>query len=135
MTREGDRLTRRQLADLLDRHGARPASWPAGMRGAVEKLAAEDPAARAMLQAAASLDVTMHALMSAEPAALTRRVRVIRAEPVPSWRRLAGFGMAALAASLAIGFVIGTTLPSPDDDDSADFTTIAVNDVDFGGVL
>ncbi|SHE96253.1 hypothetical protein SAMN02745157_1326 [Kaistia soli DSM 19436] len=135
MTTDGGGLTRQQLADLLDRHGARPASWPAGMRDAAERLIAADPAARATFVAATSVDSAVHAMMQGEAAPPVRRVHAAYAQPVPSWRRLAGFGMAALAASLAIGFVVGTTLPSTDDDDGTDYTTIAVNDVDLGGVL
>jgi ferric-dicitrate binding protein FerR (iron transport regulator) len=104
------------------------------MRPAVERLVAGDPAARAMLEAAASVDTALHAMMHSVHRPLPR-VSAARVQPMPSWRRLAGFGMAALAASLAIGFVVGTTLPNANDDDNSDFTTIAVNDVDLGGVL
>ena len=141
MTSDGGGLTRRRFADRLDRLGPRLETWPVADRSAADELLAVDAEARAMLAASGSVDTALHGLMANAPAALpllrTGNRTVARAVPVraPSWPRLAGFGMAALAASLAIGFVVGTTLPSTSSDDPTDGTYLAVNDTDSGDVL
>ena len=136
MTRDGGGLTRRDFAELLDRLGPRIETWPAASRAAAERLLAVNPEARAMLAASGTVAVSLQALMQPDAALLPLRRAATRA-PMrsPSWRRLAGFGMAALAASLALGFVVGTALPSGTGDDGTDTINLAVNDIDLGGVL
>ncbi len=136
MTSEGGGLTRRQFADLLDRLGPRLEIWPAAARAAAERLVATDAKARAELATATAIDGSLKALMAAAPEPLPLRRAAARLAIRPaSWPRLAGVGMAALAASLAIGFVLGTALPSSTDDDGTDTVYLAVNDSDLGGVL
>ena len=133
MTTNGGGLTLREFALLLDRLGPVLNSWPSAERAAAERLVAADAEAGAMLSAAASVDGALRLLMQNGTAPLRTRHR--QAAWAPSWRRLAGFGMAALAASLAIGFVVGAALPAPDDDDASGAVFMAVNDTDLGGVL
>lgn len=133
------RLT--DFAAALDRHGPRMARWPGAERGAAERLLADSAEARAMLSAAASVDQAVAGLMQpAHPlpplAGRAASARTVRAGVVmPSWPRLAAFGGAALAASLVLGFALGTALPPPDDDDGADAVYLAVNDTDLGGLM
>ncbi len=136
MTSEGGGLTRRQFADLLDRMGPRLDAWPAATRAAAERLIAADADARAELAAATAIDGALKTIMAEAPLPLPLRRTAARPAIRPaSWPRLASVGMAALAASLAIGFVLGTALPSTTDDDGTDTVYLAVNDSDLGGVL
>ncbi len=136
MTRDGGGLTRQHFAELLDRLGPRLDRWPQKSREGAARLLATDAEARAMLAASGRVAASLETLMQPEAALQPLRRSVTRAAvPNPSWRRLAGFGMAALAASLAFGFVIGTALPSGTTDDSTDTINLAVNDSDLGGVL
>ncbi len=136
MTSDGGDLTRREFAELLDRLGPRVDGWPMASRAAAERLLAVNPEARAMLAASRTVAASLQTLMQPDAAQLPLRRTATRAPmPSPSWRRLAGFGMAALAASLALGFVVGTALPSNTGDDGSDTINLAVNDSDLGGVL
>ncbi len=133
------RLT--DFAAALDRHGPRMARWPAADRGAAERLLADSAEARALVAAATSVDRAVAGLMQpARPlpplAGRAKSARTVRAGAVmPSWPRLAAFGGAALAASLVLGFALGTALPPPDDDDGTDTVYMAVNDMDLGGLM
>ena len=126
------------FADQLDRYGPDLAAWPVEARAAAERLLAGDAEAEAMHQAAWRVDDALGALMAQSAARPLRlKTRSPAREFMPSWRRLAGFGMAALAASLVLGFVAGTSLPTGGEDDggSNDSFFMAVNDTDAGGLL
>lgn len=129
------------FAAALDRRGATIWRWPAAERVAAERLIAESADARALLEAAASVDRAVAGLMQpggplpplAGRAASTPKARA--GVVMPSWPRLAAFGGAALAASLVLGFALGIALPPPDDDDGTDTVYMAVNDTDLGGLM
>lgn len=129
---------RARFADCLDRYGADPTAWPAEARLEAESLMAGDEEARAMLSTAARVEATLGALL-ARSAARPLPVAARRGSAPawsPSWGRLAGFGMAALVASLMLGFIAGSALPAAGDDDGGnDSFFMALNDADAGGML
>ena len=109
----------------LDAHGADLSAWPAAERAAAEALLARSDAARRARDEAARLE----ALLRAEPPGADARLRAailalpqehgqVRPAPAaapyrwrPRWLPWAP-AFAALAASAAVGFIVGTTTPA-----------------------
>lgn len=114
------------LDDVLAIHGSDPARWPAASRDNLTMLIASSAAARAMVAEAEALDrlMVLAPKMSsdrlaplteriASQAERTPRMSVVpgrgrpRAMPAPDDRRRRATGVAALAASLVLGLLIG----------------------------
>jgi len=117
-------MTYNQFEQALDRFGSDLDRWPPAMRAEAEALMAGNTRARQMLSEAARLDTLL--ADTVRPAALdaasigaiiagirTDRHREITVRPT---RRLAAWSGAAMAAFLAIGFVIGFAMPQSQDD-------------------
>jgi hypothetical protein len=100
----------------LDLFGPEPATWPAEARDRADRLLATDPRATAALATARLLDDALRA-PPGPPASAELRARILgaaAARPPASpvrragrWMRV-GVGSAALAASLLLGFFVGT---------------------------
>jgi hypothetical protein len=119
-----------RFATLLERHGPTPARWPAADRAAAEALLAGSAEARALLAAAAALDMRLRqALPQPDAAAITRLqegvARRIARAPLPAppgWRQWllaalrpavpAGWGALAALATCALWLSIAPPEPS-----------------------
>src|SRR6185312_6252354 len=117
-------MTRDELRNLLDGHGADLAYWPEGRREAAERLLAEDAGARADFEAARRLDAALArvAHVTAEDDRIAANVLgrlngplpaqdrpfwhwpavLLDGQFAPAWPRVA-----ALACCAMIGFAIG----------------------------
>ena len=140
----GEGETLKRLYVLLETYGARPDRWPDSERAPAEALLARSPTARALAGDEASLDDLLdHAAAPAPSAALRARVLGLAAAPTPvaplaaadfvALGRPAGDGAsalvrllgaffggpilrpAALAATFAVGIIVGvvTSTPAP----------------------
>jgi len=139
-------MTYDEFERALDRHGGDLERWPAAMRAEARALVDKDAAAARMLAEAARLDRLL--AETAGPAAFdaaslgaiiagirTDRHREITVRPT---RRLAAWSGAAMAAFLAVGFVIGLAMPQYQDDSSLAglaFGTSAATTYDTSGGL
>jgi hypothetical protein len=137
-TRETGTAALAALEEVLARYGADDARWPASERAALGSLVAADPAAARLLAEARALDRLlagaastvaperlaalsdriMAAAGGSEPAASADR-RVVAFEPrraahrhVPLERRPLWQAASLLAASLALGVLLGVASPS-----------------------
>tara|TARA_R110002110_G_scaffold322150_5_gene534531 strand:+ start:11915 stop:12418 length:504 start_codon:yes stop_codon:yes gene_type:complete len=122
-----------RLREIVDAYGASPERWPAGERQAAGALLAASAEARALLDEAASFDAFLDmAPLEAPSAALAERLMAARPRAVPPARARAAepkpggfirglveavwpygspaFPAAALAASLMLGVVFGSTV-------------------------
>ena len=117
-------MTRDELRNLLDGHGADPARWPAGHREPAERLLAEDAGACADLEAARRLDAALARAVDIAPEderiaanVLGRLNGPLPSQDRPFWRWPAALldwqfapawpRVAALACCAMIGFAIG----------------------------
>lgn len=111
----------------LDAHGADLSAWPAAERAAAEALLARSDAARRARDEAARLEALLRAETPRADARLRAAILAIPQEhaqvrPAPAtaaaprrWRpRWLPWApaFAALAASAAVGFIVGTTTPA-----------------------
>ncbi len=119
-------MTYDEFEQALDRYGGNLERWPAAARAGARALADKDASAARLLAQAERLDALL--AETARPVALdaaslggiiagirTDRHREIAVKPT---RRLAAWSGAAMAAFLAIGFVIGLAMPETQDDAS-----------------
>jgi hypothetical protein len=121
------------FAALLDRHGGSLDAWPPAERPFAEALLRSSAVARRQFAAAGAVDGALAELMQpgpelrlANPAEY--RPHAHRASP---WR-LASWSSAALAASIAFGFALGTIVPPQDEDDPGTIVFASVQDADLG---
>jgi hypothetical protein len=112
-------MTYDEFERALDRHGGDLERWPAALKAEARALADKDAAAARMLAEAARLDgllaetVRPVSLDAASLGAIIAGIRTDRHREVTvrPTRRLAAWSGAAMAAFLAIGFVIGLAMP------------------------
>lgn len=138
-------MTRDEFADLLDRHGAEPARWPADRAAAAQALLVEDAGARADLATARRLEALVgHAVAPAPVDAATvgrvlarargdrhRREHVVRFTP-----RFAFAGVTGLVLCLAVGVALGLVVPGPvADPDQGDEIAVIMLGGDDGETL
>jgi len=109
MSDDAEVMTLERLERLLDAYGPAPEGWPAGVRGAAERLIVASPAARALHERAADLERILLALPPEAPSAALR-ARVLAAAPrrrpaVIRWRYVVAAVPLAAAAVLALWVV------------------------------
>jgi hypothetical protein len=117
-------MTHEQFEQALDRYGGDLGRWPAAMRAEAKALADKDAAAARMLAEAARLDALLSEVVgptSVDSAAIGAIIAGIRGDrhreiTVRPTRRLAAWSGAAMAAFLALGFVLGLAIPQTQDD-------------------
>ncbi len=135
-------MTRDQFNAALDRHGGDLSRWPAALRQEAGTLVAGDAGAAADLARAERLDALLAAATAPSPvdAALIGRIvsrpATTHGEAVlrPT-RRLIGFAAAAMAATLAVGFIAGALLPADQSSDAIAALLFSGADVDIDGGL
>ena len=113
----------------LDRWGGDLAAWPAEDRRRAAALLERSAEARRHAEAARRVETALTQLMSRD--AWPAPVRAVPTSRPSAAGRMARWGMVGVAASLLVGFVAGTLLPLPDDED-ASRTFIAADDGDTG---
>ena len=118
-------MTRQELEQALDRHGAEMSRWPPETHDAAERLIAADTGAAALVAAAAKLDRSLAVLAAPTPFSSADVGRVIaraRRGRTGGSRLRPGFASAlaagALVLCLGLGFALGLALP-PDDNEAA----------------
>lgn len=130
-----------RFAALLDAYGADPRRWPAEERAAALAFAADDPAAPAMLAAAADLDGLIE-MAPPQPADAALRDAIIASAgtgPPPRlslWWAGAGLG-AALAGAAAGALTVAVMAPGVGHDlaiDQMAVASTAFGDFDDGAV-
>jgi hypothetical protein len=125
--------------DLLDRHGPDLREWPEGEHAAAQAFLGRSPEARAELSQAERLEQMLsmplpaterlHAAVLAIPSAHVQ-VRPAVAPTKRASRWMFWTPAMAMAASLMLGFFVGTADLAPDDDD--DDALIAVASLLYG---
>jgi hypothetical protein len=137
-------MTLAAFRDLIDRHGAEPARWPAVMRPAAEAFAAADPAARRLLDDARRLERVVAAVAAPQPvdAAFVGRVlgRIeghigVRETAFRFTRRLAFASATALTVCLVAGVALGLVAPALPVDDGTDIAVFVLDGPDDGETL
>lgn len=145
---DADPMGPQAFRDLLDRHGAAPAAWPAARRAAALALVERDPAARADWQRAQRLDRALATVLAAEPgdgdAALLARIKaavpqapaagdnvvpLVRKRPAPQAGFMPRYWAASAAAVLLAAF-LGFKLQPVLDGGTAD-STAALETAEF----
>ncbi len=111
--RQPKALTEPDFAELLDRHGADPARWPAAARASADALLARSEGARKALAGAERLEQSLARVLPGLPPPLGLATRIVANAPprdawldwctVRLWRPVA---LACLP--LACGFVVGS---------------------------
>jgi len=108
-------MPRDRFEAILDAYGADPRRWPDAERAAAQAFAATDPAAPALLAAAADLDGAIHLAAPAPAGAALRDAIIASAKAAPPRRRSlwwAGAGLGAALAGAAAGAVtVGVMAP------------------------
>ncbi len=108
-------ITEQRFAELADSYGGDLQRWPAAERAAARQLLDSSPSAQRVLQHAAALDATLHALPAPPPPSARLRTRLLAAAPQPRvsllrslWAELGGLRYAgpAFAASLTLGIML-----------------------------
>ena len=109
--------------DFLDIHGTRPEAWPQGDEASLTRYLAQNPAARATLDRARRLDALINDALPTAPAfdsAVILREAARTAQVIPLRPRTRSIRpIAALAASLLLGFVLGANGLMPLDTNGA----------------
>jgi hypothetical protein len=133
-------MTREQFNAALDRFGGDLLRWPPQLREEAEALAAADPFAAGELGKAQRLERLLGEIAAPEraDAALIGRIvshnRARHGETVlKPTRRLIGWTSAAMLATLAIGFVVGTAIPADQSDGTIAALLFSGSDEDIGG--
>jgi len=114
-------VTLERLKTVLDAYGGAPARWPADERAGLLALIRREPAARAMLDEAGSLDALLAEAPGAPPpdaALMARLMGAAQNTPAPVLRPLLDWSwlwprMTGLAAAAVLGFVVGVIDLSP----------------------
>jgi ferric-dicitrate binding protein FerR (iron transport regulator) len=135
-------MTLEQFSAALDRFGGDLSRWPPPLRQEAETLIAADPLAARELDRAQQLESLLGEIAAPEPvdAALIGRIvsrnRGRRDKMVlrPTGR-LIGWASAAMVATLAIGFVVGTAIPADQSSDAIAALLFSGADEDIGGGL
>lgn len=97
-------MDERRFREILDAHGGDPRRWPEAERAAAAAFLRDHPQAEEWRAEAAALDAMLDAAPAPPPSDLLAR-RILAGAPKPaSVTRFAG---AALAASLALGVLLG----------------------------
>ncbi len=117
-------MTKDQFEQALDRYGGDIGRWPEAVRVEAKAFADGDAAARRMLAEAARLDALLATVTRPAPvdaAAIGAIISGIRGDrhrevTVRPTRRLLAWSGAAMAAFLAVGFVLGLAIPQSQDD-------------------
>ena len=141
-------MSLRRFQAILAAYGARPERWPAPERGAAEALAASSPAARALMEEAAALDVLLDtvpapavapalraAIMDAAPGGTRRPWLAELADGLRSaFAGLGGYRVMGpvMAASLVLGVIVGGAFPI-DPGSRPDLLQLALMDQAFEG--
>lgn len=113
-------MTRSEFLDLLDRHGADPVRWPAGLRLRADRALAVDADLRALLAAEQAVADALACLPAVRASAELRRAVLdipldhpraldrpsLLAEMRLAWKRWTA-GMATATAAGLMGFVLG----------------------------
>lgn len=140
----GMSLSLAAFRDLLDRHGAAEARWPAGVRAEAEALVAADPAAARLLAEARRLDAAVAAATVAPPldAAFVGRVmgRIeghvgARETAFRFTRRLAFASATALTLCLVAGVAVGLVAPVLPPEDGTDIAVFVLGGAEDGETL
>lgn len=130
-----------RLGEILDAYGGDPLRWPVSERLAAQGLAARDPRAAAMVDAAEALDTLFDAVPTEAPSdALVARVLARR--PRPSlWREMfPNMGAWKPAVGFAMALAVGVGLQSAAADrlglDTTSETAAAIDEAsdDYGGL-
>ena len=129
-----------RLQQLLDAYGAEPRRWPVEERAAAEALIAGSPAAAAMREQAAALDMVMN--LSAAPAPSPELMARILAgrERRGLFSLVWPFGpvwqpVSAMAAAAALGIAIGIAAPDLVIPDYGDLAVAEVESLALGPAL
>ena len=140
----GMSLSLAAFRDLIDRHGAATARWPAEVRPAAEALASTDPAAARLLDEARRLERLVAEATEPSPldAAFVGRVmgRIeghvgARETAFRFTRRLAFASATALTLCLVAGVALGLVSPVLPPEDGTDIAVFVLGGSDDGETL
>ena len=138
------KMTLEAFRDLLDRHGAEPARWPAAVRPAAVAFAAADPAAGRLLDGSRHLARLIAAAAVPQPvdAAFVGRIvgRIdghvgVRETAFRFTRRLALASATALTVCLVAGVAFGLVVPVMQVDGGTDIAVLMLGGADDGDAL
>ncbi len=138
--RDEERMDMARLAEILDAYGADPRRWPADERDPALALLSESDEARALRDAAASLDTLLDLSYAPSPAPALMAAILAAAQPI-GWRRwLADFWpvgpawqpVSALAAAVVLGIAVGAGAPEIVLPDAADGAIADVESLALG---